>query len=59
MGEHDREALGLAGRRRLNENFSLKTAVKRYQNLYRDIAGRVTETHPLNPQEGDSHPCAE
>ena len=39
IGDKSRRELGLAARRRVEENFNLPNIVRRYENLYEEIAG--------------------
>jgi len=41
MEPDERKALGLAARRRIEESFTLRTIVSRYQDLYSEVAGKV------------------
>ena len=43
VGEECRRQLGLAARRRIEENFNLPGVVKRYEKLYEGIAGEHTD----------------
>jgi glycosyltransferase involved in cell wall biosynthesis len=40
LGREERRQLGVAARRRIKEHFDLPDIVARYQNLYRELAGR-------------------
>jgi glycosyltransferase involved in cell wall biosynthesis len=50
MEPGERQSLGLAARRRIIEEYSLRMAADRYQQLYRDLSGR------LGPSQ--NAPCA-